>query len=99
MKSFGARVVTGGQWTRASDPGPGALGRRRTGTESRDQQSSGGRIRGASQLPSAYFTTANASRSTRGRPLVPTTTSLTVRVPEAAQVLCQAMTRYVVVAE
>src|SRR5450759_1427853 len=44
-----------------------------------------------------YFSTANASRSTRGRPEVPTTTSLTVRVPEVDQVFCHASARYFVV--
>src|SRR5664280_870287 len=44
-----------------------------------------------------YFSTANASRSTQGRPEVPTTTSLTVRVPEVDQVFCHASARYFVV--
>ena len=56
---------------------------------------------GAAAVDSAsgppHFSTAKASRSTRGRPEVPTTTSLTVRVPEADQVFCQARTRYLAV--
>ena len=43
-----------------------------------------------------YFKVTKASRSTRGRPLVPTTMSLTILVAEVDHVFCQATTRYLV---
>lgn len=48
----------------------------------------------ANGQPRRYFKTTKASRSTRGRPDVPTTTSLIVRVAQVDQVCCQATARY-----
>ena len=47
--------------------------------------------------PATYFMTTKASTSTRGRPGVPTTTSLIVRVATLGQVDCHTTTRYLVV--
>ena len=58
--------------------------------ESRAQVGPRGHQAAAGGAARGYLMVTKASRSTRGRPAVPTTTSLTVWEPEAVQVLAQA---------